>query len=70
MFPRHTELLSRCWHEDPLQRPIFEEIVRDLESSGYKHIYGQCEHGKKHNYRDKGLSLRVVLQDELQKVTI
>lgn len=69
MFPWHTELLSRCWHKDPLQKPIFEEKVRDLESGGYKHIYGQCEHRKKHNDRDKGLSLRVMLQNELQKMS-
>jgi len=33
VFPQRCwELMEKCWHQDPEQRPSFDNVVKDLET--------------------------------------
>jgi len=32
IYPAFKDLVRKCWREDPLQRPSFDDIVADLQT--------------------------------------
>jgi len=51
--PRHKELLNKCWHQDPLQRPNFDEMLKSniFDEVIIDHSISELNHRGRHFWK-------------------